>query len=210
MKVSRAQSISLIVGSCLIGSWIAEQLTSTGLSSRDISPAFAPVARLPIKAHGTFTATVATQSDPALERVFRAWGNPGYVVALENDRGHLACTNALKLELVTATGQNVPLMPTKRAIYGYSADCSEFGYVFRLKAGSGFTLTGSVDSSAVGGASYVIVARNWIPETKDLIVGVAIREALHPLFAWCAVWGAVISIAGMCSINSSLSRVFAR
>lgn len=144
-----------------------------------------------IEMQGSCNLSVTAPNNSVWERIRRAWGDPGYIIAAVSSGGkHMYCFDRLGLHIQAAIGSEpIALEAATEPLYGYSAECGADGLKFRVPPGATVNvhITRQVPRDMPPGS--LVVTGYWTGETKDRLVGLMLDEDLRKILNLLAVGG---------------------
>jgi hypothetical protein len=203
VKRKRVELWLAITGLILVAPGVA-WLFSFRLTGDDAGTAFTRLARIPLE-HLEKTrsaAVIVTVPDNVQwQRVRRAWGDPGYILAAVSPphRNLVHCFDGLGTEAeVMRGGARIPLEAASAPPYGLSTECQANGLKFLAPPGSELTIRVLATSQQPLPAGELILMSYWNDRTKDRLVGVDLDEDLGKVLRVTSGIGLILMLSAAC------------
>lgn len=153
------------------------------VSAGDAAFAFAPLFQVPLKdleEARFFERKFSIPADGRWKRIWRAWGDPGYVVAaISSDQRTTYCLDRLGIDLDVAVGSAPSRIESAtEPLYGHLAECLPIGVKFEAHAGEQVTIKVRTKSGALP-PGHLWVAAYWKSDIKDKLVGVSLDKEVR-------------------------------
>lgn len=155
------------------------------IDSNDAAFAFTPVYQIPLpelQQNRSLDRSFSIPAGDRWKRLFRAWGNPGYVVtAISSDQGTTYCLERLGIDVEVIVGSGLSqALPATDPLYAHRAECLPIGVKFEANADEPVTLKVTTRASSLP-PGYLSINAYWKSDVKDKLVGVSLdRELRQP------------------------------
>jgi hypothetical protein len=189
-----AATILLASGLVLIApiTWLGRTAT---IHPDDEDAVFAQLADVPlesIQTRGEGDVVFTTPSNAHWDRVRKAWGDPGYILAAFSPKDKVIyCFQRLGLTVdIVADGKPLATTGATEPLYGYSSECRDEGVAFTAPPGTKVEAHLSEVAGNSLPAGNIVVESYWTMDVKDHLVGAVIDEEFRERFTNLAKVGA--------------------
>jgi hypothetical protein len=210
VKGKRVELWFAIVGLIVVAPGVA-WLFSFRLNGDDVGAAFTRLAQIPLEHVERARSAVVMVTVPdsvQWQRVRRAWGDPGYILAAVSppQRNLVYCFEGLGIEAeVMRGGARIPLEVASVPPYGFSTECQVNGLKFRVSPGSELTIRVWETSQRPLPVGELILMSYWDGRTKDRIVGVMLDEDLGKVLRITSGIGLILILSAAALVARNVS-----
>ncbi|MBV9083601.1 MAG: hypothetical protein JOZ62_13055 [Acidobacteriaceae bacterium] len=177
--------------------WIAS--SGARLNNVDARVAFEPLERIQLNRidQRPISVPLTIPNTSQWKQIRKVWGEPGFVISAVDATGEFVrCLPEmpLRIELIDATGNTIPLQPDNGA-YGYSCRCQSGSLRFNARPGSQLTLKVSATSRGTVLRGDLIVVSDWV-NTKDKLAGLNLDKSIETVVTWLSIPGFLFVACG--------------